>query len=159
MDTTVKQAGQGTGLYFEDFYVGQSWVSPRRTITDGELTAFAGISGDFNPLHTDEEFAKTTQFGGRIFHGPGVFAIATGLESRLGIKEGTAIAFLGMNWKLVGAVHIGDTIRVEQSVAEVRASKSKGDRGIVTFDVQVKNQKDEVCQEGQWYVMFRRHEG
>ncbi|AFR28838.1 MULTISPECIES: hypothetical protein [Micrococcaceae] len=63
-----------------------------------------------------------------------------------------------MNWKLVGAVRIGDTIRVEQTVAEVRASKSKTDRGIVTFDVQVKNQKDEVCQEGQWFVMFHRHE-
>lgn len=69
-----------TGLYFDDFEVGQTWVTPKRTITDGELTAFAGISGDFNPLHIDEEFAKTTQFGGRIFHGPGVFAIATGLE-------------------------------------------------------------------------------
>ncbi|MER6531063.1 MaoC/PaaZ C-terminal domain-containing protein [Streptomyces sp. NPDC001508] len=144
------------GLHFDDFSVGQSWVTPARTITEADVVAFAGISGDFNPLHTDEEFAKNTQFGGRIFHGPGVFAVATGLESRLGIKDGTAIAFLGMNWTLKAAVRIGDTIKVHQQVAEIRPSSSKPDRGIVTFDVQVTNQNDEVCQEGQWIVMFRR---
>jgi acyl dehydratase len=153
---TAVQAPAERGLFFDDFSLGQAWVSPARTITEADLTNFAGLSGDFNPLHTDEEFAKQTQFGGRIFHGPGVFAIATGLESRLGIKEGTAIAFLGMNWNLKGAVKIGDTIRVEQQVAELRPSKSKDDRGIVTFDVQVKNQRDETCHDGQWFVMFKR---
>jgi acyl dehydratase len=141
-------------LYFNDFYVGQSWTSPARTITDADLANFAGVSGDFNPLHTDEEFAKTTPFGGRIFHGPGVFAVATGLESRLGLKEGTAIAFLGMNWNLKAPVLVGDTIHVEQAVGEVRPSKSKPDRGIVTFDVRVVNQRGETCQDGQWFVMF-----
>ncbi|MBA6440762.1 MaoC/PaaZ C-terminal domain-containing protein [Streptomyces sp. GMR22] len=146
----------GPGLFFDEFFVGQSWVSPARTITEADVVAFAGISGDFNPLHTDEEFSKTTQFGGRIFHGPGVFAVATGLEARLGIKDGTAIAFLGMNWSLRAAVRIGDTIKVHQQVAEARPSSSKPDRGVVTFNVQVTNQHDEVCQEGQWLVMFRR---
>jgi acyl dehydratase len=144
------------GLYLDDFYVGQSWVSPGRTITDADLVNFSGISGDYNPLHTDEEFAKQTQFGGRIFHGPGVFAVATGLESRLGIKEGTAIAFLGMTWNLKRAVRIGDTIRVEQTVDEIRPSRSKFDRGVVTFDVEVRNQLSEVCQDGKWHVMFKR---
>lgn len=152
----LETAVNASGLYFDDFSVDQSWVTPARTITEADVVAFAGISGDFNPLHTDEEFAKSTQFGGRIFHGPGVFAVATGLESRLGIKDGTAIAFLGMNWTLKGAVRIGDTIKVHQQVAEVRPSSSKPDRGIVTFNVQVTNQDDEVCQEGQWIVMFRR---
>jgi acyl dehydratase len=143
-------------LYFNDFYVGQSWTSPARTITDADLANFAGVSGDFNPLHTDEEFAKTTPFGGRIFHGPGVFAVAAGLESRLGLKEGTAIAFLGMNWNLKAPVLVGDTIHVAQAVGEVRPSKSKPDRGIVTFDVRVVNQRGETCQDGQWFVMFHR---
>lgn len=156
MSNKVMETSTNTGLYFDDFHVGQSWSTPRRTITDGELTAFAGISGDFNPLHTDEEFAKTTQFGGRIFHGPGVFAIATGLESRLGIKEGTAIAFLGMNWNLQAPVKVGDTIHVEQTVAEVRPSRSKSDRGVITFNVSIKNQRGETCQSGQWFVMFSR---
>jgi acyl dehydratase len=146
---------QSRGMYFDEFEVGQEWKSPARTITEADVVAFAGFSGDFNPLHTDEEFARTTQFKGRIFHGPGVFAIATGLESRLGIKEGTAIAFLGMTWDLKAAVRIGDTIHVHQSVSTTRAT-SKGDRGIVTFDVQVLNQHDEVCQSGQWLVMFQR---
>lgn len=146
----------GTALYFDDFEVGRAWTSPARTITEADLTLFAGLSGDFNPLHTDEEFAKTTAFGGRIFHGPGVFAIATGLESRLGLKEGTAIAFLGMTWNLKAPVKIGDTIRVEQAVAGLKPSSSKPDRGVVTFDVSVVNQRDEVCQDGQWVVMFKR---
>ena len=147
-----------TGLYFDQFSVGDTWDSPGRTITEADLVIFAGYSGDFNPVHTDEEFAKTTQFGTRIFHGPGAFAIATGLESRLGIKEGTAIAFLGMTWTLKAPVFIGDTIRVRETVAETKASSSKPDRGIVTFDVQILNQRDESCQEGQWVVMFKRQE-
>lgn len=145
-----------TGLHLDDFEVGQRWATPRRTITNAEVTAFAGISGDFNPLHIDEEYAKNTQFGGRIFHGPGVFAIATGLESTLGIKSETAIAFLGMTWNMVAPVLIGDTIHVVETVAEVRPSRSKRDRGVVVFDVQVINQHGKICQEGQWNVMFKR---
>ncbi|MGH3742345.1 MAG: MaoC/PaaZ C-terminal domain-containing protein, partial [Micromonosporaceae bacterium] len=153
----VLQVARPPGKYYDEFEVGDSWETPARTITEADLVSFAGFSGDFNPLHTDEEYAKQTQFGGRIFHGPGVFAIATGLESRLGIKEGTAIAFLGMTWNLKAAVRLGDTIRVCQQVAAMRPSK-KSDRGIVTFDVKVLNQRDEVCQDGEWVVMFKRAE-
>jgi acyl dehydratase len=151
MDGTKK-----IGLYFDDFYVGQHWVTPSRTITDAMVTMFAGISGDFNPIHIDAEYAKTTQFGERLFHGPGVFAVATGLESTLGTKIETAIAFLGMTWNMVAPVVIGDTIHVQETVAELRPSKSKNDRGIVVFDVKVVNQRGETCQEGQWLVMFLR---
>jgi acyl dehydratase len=144
------------GLYFDDFYVGQSWTSPARTITEADIVSFAGLSGDFNPIHTDAEFARRSQFGKRLFHGPGVFSVACGLESRLGIKEGTAIAFLGMTWSLKGPVMADDTIHVRQRVAEVRPSSSKPDRGVVVFDVEVVNQHGEVVHDGQWLVMFHR---
>ena len=143
------------GYYYEDLEVNQVFESPKRTITDADVSQFASFSGDFNPIHTDEEFAKTTQFGTRILHGPAGFAIATGLESRLGIKEGTAIAFLGMSWDLRAPIIPGDTIHVIETIASKRET-SKKDRGIVNFDVKLVNQKGEVCQEGEWKVMMMR---
>jgi acyl dehydratase len=145
-------------LYFDDFSVGQHWFTPRRTITETDVVMFAALTGDYNPVHTDEEFAKTTPFGKRILHGPAVFAIATGLEFRLGLKEGTAIAFLGMTWNLKAPVLIGDTIHVFQQVNAVRLTKNPG-RGIVTFRVEVRNQRGEICQEGEWKVMFSTRPG
>ena len=140
-------------LFFDEFVVGQSWRSPKRTVTEADVAIFAGVSGDYNPVHTDEEFAKTTPFGTRIMHGPGVFAMATGLEFRLGLKEGTAVAFLGMTWDLKAPVKIGDTIHVHQRVSSTRPTKNPS-RGIVNFWVEVRNQRNEVCQEGEWKVMF-----
>ena len=141
--------------YYEDFQLGDSWESPRRTITEADIVLFAAFSGDHNPVHTDEEFAKTTPFGGRILHGPAAFAIATGLESRLGLKEGTAVAFLGMTWDLKGPIKIGDTIYVRQRVAAKRETRKPG-VGIVTFHVQLANQRNEVVQEGEWKIMMIR---
>lgn len=141
--------------YYDDFHVGESWISPGRTITEADVTLFAGLTGDYNPIHTDEEFAKTTVFGGRILHGPAGFAIATGLESRLGIKDGTAIAFLGMTWDLRLPIKIGDTIRVHEKVAAMRESK-KPTQGLVTFDVAIVNQRGETVQEGQWKILMAR---
>jgi acyl dehydratase len=88
-------------------------------------------------------------------HGPAGFAIATGLESRLGIKEGTAIAFLGMTWDMKGPIKIGDTIHVRQEVTSMRETK-KPTTGIVNFHVALVNQRNEVVQEGEWKVMFTR---
>ena len=139
--------------YFDDFSVGDSWASPRRTITETDIVLFAGFTGDYNPVHTDEEFAKTTPFGERILHGAAVYAIATGLETRLGLKEGTAIAFLGMTWDLIAPVKIGDTIHVFQRVEALRPTKNP-ERGIVTFWVEVRNQRGETCQQGEWKIMF-----
>ena len=139
---------------YEQLNPGDSWISPRRTITEADIVMFAALTGDHNPIHTDEEFAKTTIFGGRILHGPAGFAIATGLESRLGIKEGTAIAFLGMTWDLKGPIKIGDTIRVEQKVINKRETKRPG-QGIVFFHVALMNQRNEVVQEGEWKIMMK----
>lgn len=144
------------GKYFEELPLGEEWVSPGRTITEADFVAFAGFSGDYHPLHTDEEFAKQTPFGRRILHGAAVFSIATGLESRIGLKDGTALAFLGMTWDMHAPVFIGDTIHVRERLAEKRASRSKPDRGVVVFDVEVVNQRGEVVQSGQWKLLMLR---
>ena len=142
-------------LFYDDFEVGRSWGTPARTITEADIVLFAGLTGDYNPVHTDAEFAKTTPFGMRILHGPAGFAIATGLEFRLGIKEGTATAMLGMTWDFRGPILMGDTIRVKQKVSSMRETK-KPTLGIVNFHVAIVNQRDEVVQEGEWKIMFRR---
>lgn len=141
--------------YYEDFVVGEEWVTARRTITETDLVTFTAFSGDNNPLHTDEEFAKDTIYGGRLLHGPAGFVIATGLESRLGIKEGTAIAFLGMEWDMRGPIKIGDTVHVQERVDGMRETK-RADRGIVNFYVALVNQRGETVQDGQWKLMMHR---
>ncbi len=143
------------GRYFEELTVGECFESPRRTITEADLTIFAGFSGDFNPLHTDEEFARTTAFKTRVLHGPAGLAIATGLESRLGLKDGTAIAMLGLTWEFRAPIKVHDTIHVVERVSEKRET-SKRDRGIVTFAVELVNQERMVCQAGDWKVMMKR---
>jgi acyl dehydratase len=101
--------------YLGELYVGDSWQTRGRTITEADVLTFATWSGDMHPLHTDEEYARKTQFGGRIFHGPGALAIAFGLEMSLGWKVGSAIAFLGIrDWNLLAPVHIGDTNYVHE---------------------------------------------
>src|SRR5260370_8991033 len=92
--------------YFEDFNIGDQWDTPRRTITEADIVNFAALTGDHNPIHTDEEYAKHTIFGGRILHGPAGFAIATGLEFRLGIKEGTAVRFPRLTLAPTAPTHI-----------------------------------------------------
>jgi len=139
--------------FFDDFVVGDEWVTPRRTITETDIVMFAAMTGDHNPVHTDELFARATPFGTRILHGPAVFAIAAGLEFRLGLKEGTAIAFLGMTWDLMAPIQAGDTIHVYQRVESMRRTSNPA-RGIVNFWLEVRNQRGVVCQEGTWKVMF-----
>ncbi|GAB7007853.1 MaoC/PaaZ C-terminal domain-containing protein [Nocardioides sp. AN3] len=143
--------------YLDDLEIGTRWISRGRTITEGDVLTFATWSGDMHPLHTDDEYAKRSEFGGRIFHGPGALAIAFGLEMSLGWKMGSAIAFLGIKeWNLLAPVRIGDTLCVTEEVVEVRPSRSKPDRGIVVTRVGVVNQQGVVCQEGLWTVLLRR---
>lgn len=143
--------------YFDDLRVGDLWLSQGRTITETDLVTFATWSGDMHPLHTNQEYARGTLYGGRIFHGPGALAIAFGLEMRMGWKERSAIAFLGIHdWKLAAPVRIGDTISVREQVTELRPSATKSDRGIVQTRVEILNQHREICQEGLWTVLLYR---
>lgn len=140
------------GLYFEEFTEGLSIESRGRTITEADLVNFAGVSGDFNPMHTDSEFAAKTPFGQRVAHGALIFSIATGLTYQLGFLEGTIMAFTGLDWKFRNPVYIGDTVKVTASVTKRRAMAAMGG-GIVTFDVKVANQKGEIAQKGEWTVL------
>lgn len=141
--------------YYEDFVVGEEWVTPRRTITETDVVAFTAFSGDNNPIHTDAEFARDSIYGERLLHGPAGFVIATGLESRLGVKDGTAIAFLGMEWDMRGPIRIGDTLHVTERVSDMRETK-RADRGIVNFYVALVNQRGETVQDGKWKLMMHR---
>jgi len=142
-------------LHFEDFEVGAETVTDSRTVTEADVVAFAGLSGDYNPLHVDAEFARSTPFGERIAHGLLGLAIASGLVSRTGAIEGTALAFLGTEWRFTAPIKLGDTITVRSRVAEKRET-SKADRGVVIFAVEVVNQHGEVVQEGTQTLLMRR---
>lgn len=147
---------QFKGKYFEEFNLGDVYETARRTITESDVVQFAGLSGDFNPLHTDEIFGKeNTPFKTRIAHGMLIMSVATGLANQLGIFEGTSLALLSMTIKYTGAVLFGDTVRLVLKVAEKKES-SKPDKGVVTFDCAVLNQKDEKVVETQWVVMLKR---
>jgi acyl dehydratase len=145
------------GKKFEEFGLGDEFVTASRTVSEGDVSQFAGLSGDFNPIHVDEEFAKKTPFKGRVAHGMLSLAIATGLANQSGVFEGTTIALLNMNINFKGVVRFNDTIRLMLKVAEKKETK-KPDRGIVTFDFSVLNQNDESVMEGQWVIMLRRED-
>ncbi len=136
------------GLYFEEFSVGQKVTTVGRTISEADIFGFAGLTGDFNQIHTDAAFASKTQFGQRIAHGLLGLSIATGLIMRTGLLEGTVLAFREINeWKFVKPFFIGDTISAELEVTETKAMPRIGG-GSMTASVIVKNQNDETCQRG-----------
>jgi len=147
---------QSRGRFLEDFKVGEVLVTGRRTVEGGDVSRFAGLTGDFNPLHTDEVFAKQTPFGARVAHGILTLAVSNGQQNLSGWFEGTALALLGLDrLRFTAPVKFGDTIHTEMTVKQTRES-SKTDRGVVTFDVVVKNQRDEVVCTYEENVLMRR---
>lgn len=141
---------RNAGYTYADLHVGLSFRSPGRTITDADVVAFAGLTGDYSELHTSDVYAKSSQFGRRVAHGMLGLAYAHGLMwPRTGELRQTAIAFLGISdWKFVGPIFIGDTIFVNYVLAELRDSKSKSTQAIATFDVEVVNQDGQTIQRG-----------
>ena len=147
---------QTRGRFFEDFKVGEVLVTGRRTVEGGDVSRFAGLTGDFNPLHTDEVFAAQTPFGARVAHGILTLAVSNGQQNLSGWFEGTALALLGLDrLRFTAPVKFGDTINTEMTVKQARESV-KGDRGVVTFDVVVKNQRGEVVCTYEENVLMRR---
>jgi acyl dehydratase len=144
-------------MYWEEWEIGAEFESPARTVTEADIVAFAGLSGDYNPLHVNEEYCRTTIFGGRIAHGPLIYAIAAGLLFQLHLYDDTLIAFLGFeSLKFTKPVKPGDTIRARIKVLEKRET-SNPDRGVMKRRLEVLNQRGEVVQEGiQAFLLKRR---
>jgi 3-hydroxybutyryl-CoA dehydratase len=141
------------GLYFEDFETGMTIETRGRTVTEADIVTFAGVSGDFNPMHTNAVYGAQTQFGQRVAHGLLVLSIASGLAYQMGFLEGTVIAFTGLEWKFRAPVFIGDTVRVVAKVTNLREMKRAGG-GFVSLDVRVLNQDDTVTQKGEWTMLI-----
>lgn len=147
------------GMYWEEWEIGAEFESPARTVTEADITLFAGLSGDFNPLHVNEEYCKTTQFGTRIAHGPLVYSIAAGLLFQLHLYDDTLIAFLGFDsLKFTKHVVAGDTIRARITVTEKRET-SRPDRGVMKRQLQVFNQRDEMVQDAVQAFLLQRKPG
>jgi acyl dehydratase len=142
------------GTFFSDFEVGHSYTSQGRTVTETDVVMFAGLSGDYNPLHTDQTFAEKTPFGQRIAHGMLVTSISTGQGQTLGIFEGTTLALMEQSFKYKAPVFFGDTIRLRLTVESTKPS-SKGGKGIVFFKSDILKQDDSVVNTGTWTVLFR----
>jgi 3-hydroxybutyryl-CoA dehydratase len=141
------------GRYFEEFQVGDVILSQARTITEADITGFAALSGDYNPLHTDATFASATPYGQRIAHGLLGLSVASGLAARTGFIDGTARAFTSLTWRFKAPILIGDTIHLSATVSRARAVAALGG-GVVYLDVAVLNQRGETVQQGEWSLVI-----
>ena len=147
------------GLYFEEFEIGQEVTTPGRTITEADILSFAGVSGDFNSIHTDAVYTASTPFGERVAHGLLILAIVSGLAVRTGVMEGTVIAFREIrDWKFSLPVFIGDTIYAVMEVVETKSLPRLGG-GSITLDINVMNQDDKTVMRGKWLALMQSHPG
>jgi acyl dehydratase len=130
-------------------------VTPARTIAEADIVNFAGLSGDFNSMHTDSVYSAATPFGQRVAHGLLILSIVSGLAVRTGVLEGTVLAFREVGeWKFSLPVFIGDTIHADLEVVEVKSLPRLGG-GSVILSVDVKNQKGETAMRGRWTVLVQ----
>lgn len=142
------------GRYFEDFEVGETIVTTGRTITESDIVAFAGLTGDYNQIHTDAQYAAGEMFGQRVAHGLLVLSIAMGLAVQTGFMERTVLAFRELDWKFSLPAMIGDTIHVVLEVTAVKAMPRLGG-GNVSLKASVINQEDKVVNRGNWFVLAK----
>ena len=143
------------GRLYGAFTVGETFRTPGRTITQADISAFAGLTGDYNPVHTDEVFASGTDFGSRVAHGPMGIGMAFGLASRLDLIDGTVIALLGITWDFKAPVRPGDTVHVAITVTDMRETRH-ADRGVLTLSLDLVNQDGTVAQAGTARLLMRR---
>lgn len=145
-------------LGWEDFPEGKQVTTPALTVTETHLVQFAGLTGDYYPVHTDAEWAAKSPFGQRIAHGPLTFAFAVGLMYQSQAYGDAIQAFLGAdNMRATTPVFIGDTIHVVATVTGSRSTKDPS-RGVVSLKYQVRNQKDEDVMSFDFTLLMRSRE-
>ncbi|MEN3150830.1 MaoC/PaaZ C-terminal domain-containing protein [Neorhizobium sp. IRAMC:178] len=142
------------GSYFDDFNVGDEKLTPRVTVTEGHILAYAGVAGDFSPIHMDNVYAQTTEFGGRIAHGLMGLSLTDGLKVQSATFRG-GIA-LSWSWAFKQPIRIGDTLQARIRIKETRPSRSKPEMGIIIMAIDLVNQRDEVVQTGEHGLMVPR---
>jgi acyl dehydratase len=143
------------GLYFEEFEIGQTITSVGRTITETDVVNFAALTGDWNTIHSNAEYAAKHFFGQRVAHGLLGLSVASGLAVRLGFMEGTVLAFREIgSWKFSQPIFLGDTIHVRATVGSTKPMPRLGG-GLVTMKVEILNQGDKVVQRGTWGVLLK----
>ena len=139
-------------LYWDDAKVGDECTSPSVTVTEAMVNAYAELTGDFTPVHVDEEYAKTTPFGTRVAHGLFGLSLADGLKTRSDYRFVPGMS-LGWTWDFKLPIKLGDTVRVRFRVGTVREVKRPG-WGIVVLPSELLNQRDEVVQVGEHRLMI-----
>ena len=133
-------------LFFDDVQIGQEWESMGRTITEADIINFAGLSGGYNPIHMDHEYAKTTVFRRPIAHGVLVWAIGSGLA--LYSPPMRTLAFVSIkDWQFKLPVYAGDTIRLHSKVIE-KETRARGKRGVISWERHIVNQENKIVQQG-----------
>lgn len=150
----TEKTHQPRGRYFEEFAVGDTIVTAGRTVTEADIVHFAGLSGDYNQIHTDAAYAASGMFGQRVAHGLLVLSIASGLAVQTGMVEGTVLAFRELAWKFSRPVTIGDTIRAEIEITETKPVARLGG-GSIDMKVNVRNQHDEIVHRGNWIMLVK----
>jgi len=145
-------------LFYEDFEVGAEYETSGRTIAESDILQFAALTGDWNSLHTDEDYCKSGPFGQRIAHGLLGLALMEGMKYRLGLLDGTAIASLGWTVTFSKPIFIGDTVRVRVRIKDKRETRNP-ERGIVNEIVELINQRGEVVTEAEHGLMMQRRAG
>lgn len=141
------------GLYFEEFEIGATMRTRGRTITEADLVQFAGLTGDYNPMHTDAEYSKDSFMGQRVAHGMLTISYAVGQAYQLGILERTVLGFRGLDMKFSAPVYIGDTIHAELKVAETKEAKRLGG-GVVTLEMRIIKQDGKIAQKGNLVLLM-----
>lgn len=134
--------------YFEDFEVGQVFESTARTVTETDLTMFSMLSGDWNPIHADAEFAAQSRYGQRVVHGTLGIAMATGMMHQLGIFERTVVAMMSLgNWRFVAPMLVGQTLHLRLGILEKEAGTSRR-VGRINRSLQLLDQHGALVQDG-----------